>query len=48
MASESVAVGITIIAHLSIGIKGILLFGSQEQKQKYLPGAASGKIKDKT
>ncbi len=44
MASKSVAVGITIIAHLSIGIKGILLFGSQEQKQKYLPGAASGKI----
>ncbi len=44
MASESIAVGITIIAHLSIGIKGILLFGTQEQKQKYLPGAASGKI----
>jgi acyl-CoA dehydrogenase family protein 9 len=44
MASGSIAVGITIIAHLSIGIKGILLFGSQEQKQKYLPGAASGKI----
>ena len=32
MASESIAVGITIIAHLSIGIKGILLFGNQEQK----------------
>jgi acyl-CoA dehydrogenase family member 9 len=44
MASESIAVGITVIAHLSIGIKGILLFGTQEQKQKYLPGAASGKI----
>jgi acyl-CoA dehydrogenase family member 9 len=44
LASHSIAVGITIIAHLSIGIKGILLFGSQEQKQKYLPGAASGEI----
>jgi acyl-CoA dehydrogenase family member 9 len=44
LASQSIAVGITIIAHLSIGIKGILLFGSREQKQKYLPRAASGEI----
>ncbi len=44
LAAESIAIGITIIAHLSIGIKGILLFGNQEQKQKYLPGAASGKM----
>lgn len=31
-------------AHQSIGCKGIVLFGSEEQKQKYLPGCASGDI----
>lgn len=38
--------GLTIIptAHLSIGIKGILLFGNEEQKKKYLPKAASGEM----
>ena len=29
-------------AHQSIGCKGIVLFGSEAQKQKYLPGCASG------
>ena len=29
-------------AHQSIGCKGIVLFGSEEQKRKYLPGCASG------
>jgi alkylation response protein AidB-like acyl-CoA dehydrogenase len=28
---------ITMAAHSSIGMKGLLLFGTQEQKQKYLP-----------
>ncbi|MEJ2664209.1 MAG: acyl-CoA dehydrogenase family protein [Spirochaetia bacterium] len=38
------AVGILALAHLSIGIKGILLFGNPEQKRKYLTPAASGKM----
>jgi len=29
-------------AHQSIGCKGITLFGSEEQKQRWLPGCASG------
>jgi alkylation response protein AidB-like acyl-CoA dehydrogenase len=29
-------------AHQSIGCKGIVLFGNEEQKKKYLPGCASG------
>ncbi|HYC50577.1 MAG TPA: acyl-CoA dehydrogenase family protein [Gemmatimonadaceae bacterium] len=29
-------------AHQSIGCKGIVLFGSEEQKQRWLPGCASG------
>lgn len=33
---------LTIGAHSSIGMKGLLLFGSDEQKKKYLPELASG------
>lgn len=33
---------LTIGAHSSIGMKGILLFGTPEQKQRYLPKLASG------
>ena len=33
---------LTIGAHSSIGMKGVLLFGTEEQKQKYLPALASG------
>lgn len=33
---------LTIGAHSSIGMKGILLFGTPEQKKKYLPRLASG------
>ncbi len=33
---------LTIGAHSSIGMKGLLLFGTDEQKQRYLPGLASG------
>jgi acyl-CoA dehydrogenase family protein 9 len=29
-------------AHLSIGLKGIVLFGTEEQKKRYLPRAATG------
>eukprot|EP00297_Palpitomonas_bilix_P003037 CAMPEP_0113897732 /NCGR_PEP_ID=MMETSP0780_2-20120614/18900_1 /TAXON_ID=652834 /ORGANISM="Palpitomonas bilix" /LENGTH=612 /DNA_ID=CAMNT_0000889343 /DNA_START=33 /DNA_END=1867 /DNA_ORIENTATION=+ /assembly_acc=CAM_ASM_000599 len=35
-------VGITLGAHQSIGFKGILLFGNEEQKAKYLPEVATG------
>ena len=31
-------------AHQSIGCKGIMLFGSEEQKQKYLPRCATGEV----
>ncbi len=33
---------LTIGAHSSIGMKGLLLFGNDEQKAKYLPDLASG------
>lgn len=33
---------LTIGAHSSIGMKGILLFGTDEQKRKYLPKLATG------
>ncbi len=38
------ALALTPTAHLSIGLKGIILFGSEEQKQKYLTQAASGEM----
>ncbi len=31
-------------AHLSIGVKGILLFGNDQQKEHYLPAAAAGEM----
>lgn len=36
------AVAVTVGAHQSIGLKGILLFGTEEQKKKYLPKLATG------
>lgn len=42
--SHDSSVSLTIGAHSSIGLKGLLLFGSDEQKQRYLPGLASGEI----
>jgi len=39
-ASASIVVG----AHLSIGSKPVVLFGSEEQKRKWLPDLASGKL----
>lgn len=38
------AVGVTIGAHQSIGMKGLLLFGNDAQKEKYLPKLASGEL----
>ena len=44
VATQSLALGFTSLAHLSIGVKGIALFGNEQQKQKYLPKAASGEM----
>jgi acyl-CoA dehydrogenase family protein 9 len=40
--SHDSSVSLTIGAHSSIGMKGILLFGTAEQKARYLPQLASG------
>ncbi|XP_057656390.1 very long-chain specific acyl-CoA dehydrogenase, mitochondrial [Diorhabda carinulata] len=39
---NDLGVGITLGAHQSIGFKGILLFGTAEQKAKYLPRVSTG------
>ncbi len=36
------SLGILIGGHQSIGLKGLLLFGTEEQKKKWLPALASG------
>ncbi len=36
------SVAVTIGAHSSIGMRGLLLFGTDEQKAKYLPSLATG------
>ncbi|XP_064639189.1 very long-chain specific acyl-CoA dehydrogenase, mitochondrial-like [Lineus longissimus] len=41
--AHDLGVGITLGAHQSIGFKGILLFGTKAQKEKYLPRLATGK-----
>ncbi len=35
----------TLIAHIGIGTLPILYYGTEEQRQKYLPGLASGQLK---
>lgn len=40
--AHDLGVGIAMGAHQSIGFKGILLFGTEAQKKKYLPSLASG------
>jgi acyl-CoA dehydrogenase family protein 9 len=35
---------LTLGAHQSIGLKGLLLFGTEEQKRKYLPRLATGEM----
>lgn len=40
---SDLGVAIFLGAHQSIGLKGILLFGNDAQKKKYLPDLASGK-----
>lgn len=42
--SHDSSVSLTIGAHSSIGMKGVLLFGTDEQKQRYLPKLATGEM----
>jgi acyl-CoA dehydrogenase family protein 9 len=44
LVSKNMSLGILALAHLSIGIKGIVLFGNEKQKRKYLVPAASGEM----
>jgi acyl-CoA dehydrogenase family protein 9 len=44
LSPHNLSLGFTALAHLSIGVKGIVLFGNEEQKRKYLPKAASGEM----
>jgi acyl-CoA dehydrogenase family protein 9 len=38
------AIAVTLGGHQSIGLKGILLFGTEDQKQRYLPRLATGEL----
>jgi acyl-CoA dehydrogenase family protein 9 len=38
------SIAVTLGAHQSIGMKGLLLFGSQELKDRYLPRMATGEL----
>ena len=42
VASYDASLAVTLGAHQSIGLKGILLFGTEEQRAEYLPKLASG------
>ncbi len=42
IAATDASIAATIGAHQSIGCKGIVLFGTEEQKQRYLPSLATG------
>ena len=44
MAGVDMALALIPTAHLSIGVKGIILYGNEAQKEKYLPKAASGEM----
>ena len=42
IAGLDASLAVTLGAHQSIGLKGLLLFGTEEQKAKYLPRLATG------
>jgi acyl-CoA dehydrogenase family member 9 len=44
MVALDMAAALASLAHLAIGVKGIELFGDDDQKQRYLVPAASGKM----
>lgn len=41
---QDLGLGICIGAHQSIGFKGILLYGTKAQKEKYLPQVSTGRV----
>ena len=43
-ALHDLSIAIIYVAHLSIGVKGIELYGSDDQKEKYLRKAATGEL----
>lgn len=43
MGANDLAIGIALGSHQSIGYKGILLYGTDDQKARYLPDLAAGK-----
>jgi len=44
LATQDAALGVTVGAHQSIGYKALMLFGTPEQKKKFLPRLASGEL----
>jgi acyl-CoA dehydrogenase family protein 9 len=44
IASWDASIAVTLGAHASIGFKGLLLFGSDQQKKRYLPRLATGEM----
>lgn len=42
--SFDLSIGVTLGAHQSIGYKGLAIYGSEEQKQKYLPRISNGDL----
>ncbi len=44
ISGDDMALCLIPLAHLSIGMKGILLFANEQQKAKYLPQAATGEM----
>ena len=44
ISSRDLAIALISLAHLSIGCKGIVLFGNDAQKEKYLVPAAAGEM----
>jgi len=42
IAATDASIATTLGAHQSIGLKGIVLFGTDDQKQRYLPSLATG------
>jgi acyl-CoA dehydrogenase family protein 9 len=44
MATVDLSLAMVCLAHLSIGLQGIALFGTHAQKQRYLPPGAAGEL----
>jgi alkylation response protein AidB-like acyl-CoA dehydrogenase len=44
MAKHDASIAVTVGAHSSIGMRGLLLFGTNDQKARYLPRLATGEM----